>query len=63
MWSLWQAAHPTAPYLPATGGPAGHNLNDPMYPWDGIASADIVSPNDVWDYQGNRGYSYDPVPA
>lgn len=65
IWARWQARNnrTVADYLPQSGGPCGHNVNDPMYPWDGIASADIVTPNDVWDYQGNRGYSYDPAPA
>ena len=29
-WALWQHAHPGLGYLPAAGGPPGHNLNDVM---------------------------------
>jgi tyrosinase len=30
LWARWQAAHATVPYAPASGGPPGHNLNQPM---------------------------------
>ena len=33
LWARWQKLHPTEPYLPTSGGPTGHNLNDPMWPW------------------------------
>ena len=65
IWAQWQARNnrTVADYLPQAGGPCGHNLADPMYPWDGIATADIVTPEDVWDYQTSRGFDYDPVPT
>ncbi len=33
IWALWQLCSPNPAYLPTTGGPTGHNLNDPMFPW------------------------------
>jgi tyrosinase len=30
IWAAWQALHPQAIYLPKSGAPLGHNLNDPM---------------------------------
>jgi len=47
IWAVWQATHPGANYEPQSGGPAGHNLNDPMFPWDGIANPDVVTVADV----------------
>ena len=33
LWAMWQKRWPEKPYLPVNGGPTGHNLNDPMWPW------------------------------
>jgi tyrosinase len=33
LWGMWQKRWPNKPYLPTNGGPTGHNLNDPMWPW------------------------------
>jgi Common central domain of tyrosinase len=57
IWAQWQARHPDA-YLPVSGGPTGHNLNDPMSPWDGSGGGgQTVTPADVLDY-GALGYTY-----
>jgi tyrosinase len=65
LWATWQLTHPTiAGYLPATGGPLGHNLNDVMVfhapdgspPWDGD-----FRPVDVLDHR-TLGISYDTDP-
>jgi hypothetical protein len=34
LWWQWQIQHPTAGYVPTSGGPPGHNLNDQMSPFD-----------------------------
>lgn len=54
LWAEWQAQHPGEGYLPAAGGPEGHNLNDPMYPWD-------TTPADVLNHR-ELGYLYDTDP-
>jgi tyrosinase len=45
LWAEWQVnGHWGSSYYPATGQPYGHNLNDPMFVWDGGAlqiSADL----------------------
>lgn len=33
LWAQWQAQNPTYGYVPNTGGPQGHNINDLMEPW------------------------------
>lgn len=38
IWAEWQRQHPTLGYLPTSGGPQGHNLNDPMRPWGGVTT-------------------------
>jgi tyrosinase len=36
LWAEWQAnGHAGSDFYPSTGQPFGHNLNDPMWPWDG----------------------------
>lgn len=54
LWAMWQIdGHAGAAFYPAAGRPAGHNLNDPMWPWvAGLAGyssnntqANIVLPN------------------
>jgi tyrosinase len=66
LWAVWQFAHPTIPgYLPGSGGPAGHNINDKMIfhapgdaaPWDGE-----FRPIDVIDHR-TLGISYDTDPV
>lgn len=44
LWAYWQLRNPQVPYLPDGStpdltGPEGHNLNDAMHPWDGVARA------------------------
>lgn len=53
LWAQWQAAHPAESYQPVTGGPMGHNLNDPMEPWG--APTTVAS---VLNHQA-LGYRYD----
>lgn len=53
IWADWRAQHPTEQYLPQTGGPAGHNVGDAMYPW-------TTTPADVLNHQGYYLYDTDP---
>jgi tyrosinase len=58
MWTDWQKMHwDQAKYLPDGGAPIkGHNLRDPMHPWD--TPNETVTPANVlttWDH----GYHYD----
>src|SRR5215210_2375895 len=55
-WARWQKMHPTEPYLPESGGPVGHNLNDPMWPWSSEVSP--PTPASVLDHRA-LGYEYD----
>ncbi|MGI0011147.1 MAG: tyrosinase family protein [Nitrosopumilaceae archaeon] len=53
LWAIWQSMHPTEGYLPVSGGPLGHNLNDPMLPWGSTATpASVLNISSL-------GYSYD----
>ena len=54
MWADWQAQHPSEGYVPTGAGPAGHNLNDAMFPWT-ATPADVVDHHDL-------GYQYDDEP-
>ena len=56
LWADWQAAHPGEGYVPVSGGPAGHNLNDAMQPWAGLG--DTVTPAGMLDHHA-LGYAYD----
>lgn len=65
LWSNWIRSHQDqSPYLPVSGGPPGHNLQDPMIfhadgdpaPWD-----DGARPVDVLDHHA-LGYRYDTDP-
>jgi tyrosinase len=56
LWADWQVANPGQGYLPVSGGPAGHNLNDAMQPWAGLG--DMVTPASVLDHHP-LGYAYD----
>lgn len=49
IWAQWQAKYPNKPYLPESGGPPGHNLTDPMYPWDGVETTTVVTPEAMLD--------------
>ncbi len=61
LWAQWQRLNPgSAPYLPVSGAPLGHNLNDalifsasPPAPW-----TDVFSPAGVIDHHA-LGYMYD----
>lgn len=74
LWAEWIAQHGSAsdfePYLPLSGGPQGHNLNDTMWPWNGGTSPfgifpwtvtpEAVRPADLLDHRA-LGYHYDTV--
>lgn len=59
LWADWQAQQLAGDamgelsehYVPSDGGPPGHNLRDPMYPWP-------ATPQDVLDHR-QLGYLYD----
>jgi len=56
-WADWQAVHPMEPaYGPASGAPAGHNLNDAMQPWAGMGQT--ITPASLTDHHA-LGYAYD----
>jgi hypothetical protein len=59
LWADWQAQHSGLGYVPVSGGPAGHNLNDAMEPWAG--QGETVTPASVLDHHG-LGYAYDTEP-
>ena len=45
IWGMWQDdGHEGANSYPFEGRPFGHNLRDPMWPWDGGASDTITVP-------------------
>ncbi|ABG04894.1 tyrosinase [Rubrobacter xylanophilus DSM 9941] len=56
LWARWRRRYPDSPYLPSSGGPVGHNLNDPMWPW--AAEPDPPTPAKVLDHR-QLGYTYD----
>jgi tyrosinase len=57
IWANWQRKfYKTRGYLPSSGGPPGHNLNDPMLPWRGT-----TTPASVLDTFA-LGYWYDDAP-
>jgi tyrosinase len=52
-WADWQRLHPNADwYLPDGGAREGHNLKDPLPPWNENRPLDVL---DYW----NLGYHYD----
>lgn len=51
LWAMWRRRNPSSAYLPSSGGPTGHNLNDPMWPW-GQTPASCLNHHDF-------GYTYD----
>lgn len=74
LWSEWIDRHSTSagfqPFLPLSGGPLGHNLNDTMWPWNGTANPfgmppwtvvpESVRPADLVDHR-ILGYRYDTI--
>jgi tyrosinase len=56
LWWNWQRAHPDAVYVPTSGGPPGHNLNDQMSPWDSATTPASTLAID------QLGYRYDTDP-
>jgi Common central domain of tyrosinase/IPT/TIG domain len=57
IWANWQRKwYKVQDYLPVSGGPTGHNLNDPMSPWGGTST-----PKSVLDIFA-LGYWYDDAP-
>lgn len=67
LWADWQRADPTHAYLPTTGGPAGHNLNDTMIfhaPGDPAPWAGDFTPASVLDNKALLiSYDTDPKPV
>lgn len=74
LWAEWIRTHQSTPgfqpYLPTTGGMAGQNFTDSMWPWDGSArpmamapwstAPIIVRPEDLVDHRA-LGYFYDTI--
>jgi tyrosinase len=60
LWADWQRLHQNdagyQPYLPNGGARQGHNLNDPMRPWN--QADDTVRPSDMLSHRA-LGYRYD----
>jgi tyrosinase len=59
LWNMWQAAKAGGlgrGYVPISGGPVGHNLTDPMSPWN--TPLDTVTPADMVNSL-TLGYKYD----
>jgi tyrosinase len=52
LWAEWQAnGHTGSDFYPSTGQPFGHNLNDPMWPWDGGLSTPMnMGPGNLRSY-------------
>jgi hypothetical protein len=55
VWALWQAKFPNAPYLPAAGGPPGHNAGDTMQ----FLTTANATPQRSLDYRRELGFIYD----
>ena len=76
LWAQWQDdGHDDEEFYPDSGRKYGHNLRDPMWPWDGrdwvtlpwienlmpeFEKEDIVRPENVLHYRG-MGFSYPMV--
>ncbi|MEM7474314.1 MAG: tyrosinase family protein [Planctomycetota bacterium] len=62
LWADWQLAQKAtnpdlaASYAPHTGGPVGHNLDDPMFPW--VEAGNLVTPMQMLDHHA-LGFQYD----
>ena len=44
IWDIWQRRFPNNAYIPEAGAATGHNLRDPMYPWDGQQTPQVITP-------------------
>jgi tyrosinase len=55
LWNIWMGRHGQT-YLPVSGGPMGHNLDDPMWPYAHVGL--MITPRDVLDSTA-LGYRYD----
>ncbi|WP_260288870.1 tyrosinase family protein [Peribacillus aracenensis] len=51
IWAMWKILQREEKYLPRRSGPFGHNLNDPMFPWD-------ITPKKMINHR-KLGYIYD----
>lgn len=74
LWAEWINQHSSTagfqPFLPLSGGPQGHNLNDTMWPWNGTTNPfgvlpwtvtpESVRPADLLDHRP-LGYRYDTI--
>jgi tyrosinase len=74
LWSEWISQHSSIagfqPFRPISGGPQGHNLNDTMWPWNGLTSPfgvfpwtvtpEYVRPADLLNHR-DHGYYYDTI--
>ncbi|MDQ3937568.1 MAG: tyrosinase family protein, partial [Chloroflexota bacterium] len=58
LWALWQHGHPASAYLPASGGPPGHNAGDVM---QHLTTAGATPANSL-DYRRTMGFIYDTDP-
>ena len=56
LWAMWQRRNATEPYLPSSGGPTGHNIDDPMWPW--ASESNPPTPRKMLDHRA-LGYTYD----
>jgi len=57
LWAEWQRLHLSESYLPISGGPEGHNLNDQLFPWD-----ENTTPASVLNFV-SAGFTYDTIPG
>jgi hypothetical protein len=58
LWAQWQHAHPASGYLPASGGPPGHNETDLMQ----HLTTPAATPAGSLDYRRTMGFIYDTDP-
>ena len=49
LWEVWRNSPVAAPFVPASGGPVGHNLSDFLDPWDGVSVPEQVTVEDAID--------------
>jgi tyrosinase len=59
IWSMWMERHGPQ-YLPESGGPLGHNIDDLMWPYEGLGIE--ATPRRMLDTKA-LGYVYDTDPA
>lgn len=74
LWAEWIHQHSSnpgfQPFLPLSGGPQGHNLNDTMWPWNGgtnpfgvlpwTVAPESIRPADLTNHRA-LGYYYDTI--